>query len=385
MGYGLKLMKIRHTHVLTGPEAIAELANKVAQSDLKKVLIVTTPGAVKRGYCDTLSSALSARGLASVVYSEVIPDPTFTTVKAGLAVLKEHNCDCAIALGGGSVMDAAKAMIVAATNEQPVESLMGMRKGKNVPLPFYAIPTTSGTGSEVTNAAVISEDITHIKRFMIDSRTVAKAAVLDPSFSTSLPAGITAETGMDAMTHALEAYISKLSNPESDALAIEAIQGIFTHLPICFADGNNLQARQAMAEASLTAGMAFRKVMLGYVHAISHQFGAVYGTSHGLGNAILLPLVIEYSKDTVTEKLATLAIKTGLGNASNTQEQLAQSVVNKLKDLNQQLNIPTKLAGLKEADIPKIALSSYAEALKIHAAPKYMGKADIEALIKKLL
>ncbi len=187
------------------------------------------------------------------------------------------------------------------------------------------------------------------------------------------------------MTHALEAYISKLSNPESDALAIEAIQGIFTHLPICFADGNNLQARQAMAEASLTAGMAFRKVMLGYVHAISHQFGAVYGTSHGLGNAILLPLVIEYSKDTVTEKLATLAIKTGLGNASNTQEQLAQSVVNKLKDLNQQLNIPTKLAGLKEADIPKIALSSYAEALKIHAAPKYMGKADIEALIKKLL
>ena len=381
MGYGLKLMKIRHTHVLTGPEAIAELANKVAQSDLKKVLIVTTPGAVKRGYCDTLSSALSARGLASVVYSEVIPDPTFTTVKAGLAVLKEHNCDCAIALGGGSVMDAAKAMIVAATNEQPVESLMGMRKGKNVPLPFYAIPTTSGTGSEVTNAAVISEDITHIKRFMIDSRTVAKVAVLDPS----LPAGITAETGMDAMTHALEAYISKLSNPESDALAIEAIQGIFTHLPICFADGNNLQARQAMAEASLTAGMAFRKVMLGYVHAISHQFGAVYGTSHGLGNAILLPLVIEYSKDTVTEKLATLAIKTGLGNASNTQEQLAQSVVNKLKDLNQQLNIPTKLAGLKEADIPKIALSSYAEALKIHAAPKYMGKADIEALIKKLL
>ncbi len=385
MGYGLKLMKIRHTHVLTGPAAMGELAEKVAQSELKKALIVTTPGAIKRGYSEKLRAALSKYGVASVVYSEVIPDPTFATVRAGLAVLKENDCDCAIALGGGSVMDAAKAMIVAATNDKPIEALMGMRKGKNVPLPFYAIPTTSGTGSEVTNAAVISEDITHAKRFMIDSRTVAKAAVLDPSLTASLPAAITAETGMDAMTHAIEAYISKLSNPESDALAIAAIKGIFTSLPICFKDGSNLEARQAMAKASLTAGMAFRKVMLGYVHAISHQFGALYGTPHGLGNAILLPLVIEYSKDTVAKKLATLAIETGLGDASNTQEQLAQSVVDKLKSLNQQLNIPTKLTGLKEEDIPTIALRSYAEALKIHAAPKYMGKADIEALIKKLL
>ncbi len=385
MGFGLKLMPIRNTQVFTGAKAISELANKIAESNLKKALIVTTPGAVKRGYTDKVIKALQNQGVGSVVFSDVAPDPTFKTVIEGTTVLKERGCDCAIALGGGSVMDAAKTMVVAATNDKPVEDLMGMRKGKNVPLPFYAIPTTSGTGSEVTNAAVISEDDTHIKRFMIDSRTVAKAAALDPSLSASLPAHITAETGMDAMTHAMEAYISKLSHPESDELAVEAITDIFKFLPVCYEDGSNLDARQGMANASLTAGKAFRKAMLGYVHAISHQFGAMYGTPHGLGNAILLPLVVEYSKDAVKEKLASLAIKTGLGDASKSQDELAQAVVDKLKSLNQQLNVPTKLDALKQEDIPEIALRAYAEALKIHAAPRYMGKQDIEALLKKLV
>jgi len=389
MGVGLKLMPIRDTQVFSGSAGIEELAKTIAKYKLKKALIVTTPGAVKRGYSTKVSAALSNQGIGSTVFSNVIPDPTFTTVNEGLAVLKDHDCDFAIALGGGSVMDAAKAMIVAATNDKPVQELMGMRKGKNNPLPFYAIPTTSGTGSEVTNAAVISEDAsedgTHTKRFMIDSRTVAKAAVLDPSLSASLPPHITAETGMDALTHAMEAYISQLSHPESDALAIEAIKQIFEVLPVCYEDGGNLAARQTMAQASLTAGKAFRKAMLGYVHAISHQFGALYGTAHGLGNAMLLPLVVEYSQDAVTDKLANLALATGLGSNSMPQDQLANLVVDKLKSLNKQMNIPAKLDALTDADIPNIALRSYAEALKIHAAPKYMGKGDIETLLKKLL
>ncbi|MEH6348137.1 MAG: iron-containing alcohol dehydrogenase [Bermanella sp.] len=385
MGFGLKLMPIRDTQVFTGSNGIEELAKIIAKYNLKKALIVTTPGAVKRGYSAKVSRALSNLGIGSTVFSNVIPDPTFATVNEGLAVLKDHDCDCAIALGGGSVMDAAKAMIVAATNDKPVEQLMGMRKGKNNPLPFYAIPTTSGTGSEVTNAAVISEDNTHIKRFMIDSRTVAKAAVLDPSLSVSLPKHITAETGMDALTHALEAYISQLSNPESDALAVQAIKQIFEVLPVCYEDGSNLAARQTMAEASLTAGKAFRKAMLGYVHAISHQLGALYGTAHGLGNAMLLPLVVDYSKDKVADKLANLAVMTGLGRADMPKNKLSQLLVDKLVSLNKQLNIPTKLETLKEEDIPKLALRAYAEALKIHAAPRYMGKQDIEALLKNLL
>lgn len=389
MGFGLKLMPIRDTQVFTGATGIDELAKKMADLNLKKALIVTTPGAVKRGYSTKVIEALARCGIDSAVFSNVIPDPTFATVNEGLAVLKANHCDCAIALGGGSVMDAAKAMIVAATNDKPVEELMGMRKGKNNPLPFYAIPTTSGTGSEVTNAAVISEDNaadgTHTKRFMIDSRTVAKAAVLDPVLSASLPAHITAETGMDALTHAMEAYLSKLSNPESDALAIEAITSIFKVLPVCYEDGGNLAARQAMAEASLTAGKAFRKVMLGYVHAISHQLGAVYGTAHGLGNAMLLPLVVDYSKEKMAGKLAKLAIATGLGGDDLIEAQLAQLVVDKLTSLNKQLNIPSKLEALKGEDIPNLALRSYAEALKIHAAPKYMGKRDIEKLLTNLL
>ncbi len=385
IGFALSKMKIRDTQVLKGAEGITKLASMVAQSKLKKALIVTTTGAIKRGFVDKLVTALKDNGVESAIYSGVIPDPTFTTVNEGLAIAKTHDCDCAIALGGGSVMDAAKAIIVAATNDTPVEKLMGVRKGRNRPLPFYAIPTTAGTASEVSTGAVISDDKTHIKKFMVDSRTVAKVAVLDPSLSALLPSNITAETGMDAMTHALEAYISKNSSEETDKHAVQAIQEIFIHLPTAVKDGGNLEARQAMAMASLTAGKAFRTAMLGYVHAISHQFGALYGTPHGQGNAILLPLILEYSKDAVEDKLASLAVTLGLGKQSESNSALAQKVIDDIKKLNAELNIPTTLKPLKDEDIATIASNAFKEALKVHAAPKYMGKASIQALLKKLL
>ncbi|BFM18079.1 iron-containing alcohol dehydrogenase [Maricurvus nonylphenolicus] len=385
MGQFMKLMKMRDTDVFVGSNAVASLADKIAQAKRQKVLIVTTAGAVKRGQIQSLIDALTAKDIGSAVYDGIIPDPTYETVRQGLKAQQQHSCDCVVAFGGGSAMDAAKAIVIAATNEKPVEKLIGIRKGKNKPLPLYAVPTTSGTASEVTPAAVISEDHTHTKRFIIDSRTIAHAAALDPTLSASLPASITAETGMDALTHAIEAYLSKLGTAETDAHALDAITTIFKHLPIVVEDGGNLESREAMAKASLIAGKAFRKAPLGYVHAISHQLGAIYGTPHGLGNAILLPLVVEYSKDAITEKLAELAKALNLSSANQSEEVLANLVVDALKELNQRIHIPAKAEALKAEDLPTIAKRAYAEALDIHAAPKYMGKKDIVSLLEKLL
>ena len=385
MGLLAKLIKMRDTDIFVGTDAIDSLAEKIAQAKRKKALIVTTAGTVKRGQIQPLIDALTTRGVSSAVYDGIIPDPTYETIRQGLKAQQQHSCDCVIAFGGGSAMDAVKTIILAATNKKPLEKLVGIRKGIHKPLPFYAVPTTSGTASEVTPVAVISEDGTHTKRFIVDNRTVAHAAALDPTLSASLPASITAETGMDALAHAIEAYISKLSDDKTDAYAREAIEAIFQHLPIVVEDGSNLESREAMARASLAAGMAFRTALLGYVHAISHQLGAIYGTPHGLGNAMLLPLVVEYSKDAATDKLAELAVALNLGKAEQSKEELADLFVEALKDFNQRVNIPAKAEALKADDLPVIAERAFDEALDVHAGPKYMGKEDIIDLLKKLM
>ena len=376
---------MRDTQVYSGADAVSSLAQRMHKDKLKNALIVTTAGAVKRGYVEKVADALRHSGIESAVFSGVLPDPTYRNVNEGLNVQQAHGCDCVLALGGGSTMDAAKAIVLAATNDKPLEKLIGIRKGRNKPLPLYAVPTTSGTASEVTQAAVISEDETHKKRFIIDTRTISRAAALDPSLSASLPPAITAETGMDALTHAIEAYLGKLSTAETDALSVEAIVAIFEHLPVVHKDGGNLESRLAMAKASLVAGKAFRRSPLGYVHAISHQLGALYGLPHGLGNAILLPFVVEYSKDVAETKLAKLAVALGLGTSSESASVLADKVVDALKQLNDDLEIPMRVASLNPGDIPEVARRAYDEALSIHAAPKYMGKKDLEVLLTRLL
>lgn len=385
MKVGMGMMKMRTPKVLRGKSAVAQLADHIQQSQLHKVLIVTTPGSIKRGYVEKLATALSNHNIGHAIYDGVTPDPTYQEVRDGLAICHDQRCDCVVALGGGSVLDASKAIIVAATNKKPVEKLMGIRKGRNKPLPFFAIPTTSGTASEVTQAAVVSEDETHFKRFLVDTRTIAKVAVLDPSLSATLPPGITVETGMDALTHAVESYISRLSTPESEAVAKQSIADIFKHLPIVYQDGNNLESRLAMAEASMNAGIAFRTSLLGYVHAISHQLGAFYGVPHGLGNAMVLPHVLTYSKDVVALKLAQLALLLNLGKPAMTEPELAQCFIDSIAQFNSTLQVPTTLDALKAEDIPKLANRAYEEAIDMHAGPKYMGRRDIEVLLEKLL
>jgi alcohol dehydrogenase len=382
---GLKLMPLRESRLHEGLDATHSLAREIGHYGVNKVLIVTTAGVVKRQQLDTLIAALAQNQVGFAIYSGITPDPSVSVVKEGLQAQQQHQCDAVVAFGGGSAIDASKAIVVAATNDKPVEKLVGIRKGRNKPLPLFCVPTTAGTGSEVTSVAVISDDVTHTKRFIIDSRTIAKGVALDPALSQSLPPSITAETGMDALTHAIEAYLSQLASPQTDALALEAIELIFTHLPEVYRNGGNLESRAAMARASLIAGKAFRKAMLGYVHAISHQLGACYGLPHGFANAILLPRIVAFSQDAVQDKLAQLAIETGLGEASLGRSDLAGLTLDRLERLNTELGIPDKVESLKEQDIPSIASAAYKEALSVHAGPKYMGRKDIQALLRGLL
>lgn len=386
MKAGLSMMTMRETKVLLGEDAVEKLVAEVASEGITRPLIVTTAGAVKRGQIDSLKEALENQGIGSAVFSDVTPDPVFSMVTQGVDMQQRSQCDAVIAFGGGSPMDAAKAIAVAATNgDKSIVKLMGVRKGKNQPLPLYAVPTTSGTASEVSNVAVISTDNSHQKQFMIDTRTIARAAALDPTLTASLPPATTAETGMDAMTHAFEAYMSTIASEETDGFAVEAIRDIFAYLPVAFKDGENLEARQAMAVASLTAGKAFRSALLGYVHAISHQLGALYGVPHGLGNAILLPHILEYSRPAVMDKLAQLAVTLGLGEVSESVEKLSQKLVDKVWQLNKELQISEKVPGLKAGDIPAIADKAQIEAMSNYPVPRYMGRKDIEQLLEKLL
>ena len=385
MRLAANIMPIRDPKLFVGTTSLNELAQSIAKDGVKRVLLVTTAGIIKRGQADEFINGLKANDIVPVIFDGTVPDPTFKVVNAGIRLLIQESCDAIVAFGGGSAMDAAKVMAVAAANNRKPEKLIGYFKGLKKPLPFYAIPTTSGTGSEATIASVISDDNTHEKCFIIDSRTVPLAVALEPRLMEKLSPSMTAATGMDALTHAIEASVSTISTRKTDRDAEEAVKLIFENLPKAWQNGSDLEAREAMAMASYKAGKAFTKASLGYVHAISHQLGAYYGIAHGLGNAIILPKVLEYSKKAAAPSLARLAIATGIGDASQTQSTLAQTFVDHVIQLNQQLAIPSQVSELQESDIPNIAKGALKEALLNYPVPRYMGRGNCEAMLRDLM
>jgi alcohol dehydrogenase len=379
------IMPIRDPVLLVGTDATTRLAESVAAHSLSKVLLVTTAGIVKRGQADELIRALELQGITPVIFDGIVPDPSFSIVNSGLDLLQREACDGIIAFGGGSAMDAAKVIAVAATNNRAPEKLVGYFKGLRKPLPLFAVPTTAGTGSETTIASVISDDQTHAKCFIVDSRTVPLVAALEPRLMEKLSPAMTAATGMDALTHAIEAYISTISTATTDRYAEEAIELILKHLPRAFENGSDLEAREAMSIASYKAGRAFTLAALGYVHAISHQLGALYGIPHGLGNAIVLPEVLAFSLPAAAPRLARLARITGLGDDQESEQKLAKKFVDHIRKLNAQLAIPAEIAELDDKDIPIIAKGALREALLNYPVPRHMGRVDCEKLLRGLL
>ncbi|MEM9056759.1 MAG: iron-containing alcohol dehydrogenase [Pseudomonadota bacterium] len=371
--------------LFTGPGASLTLCEAMADVGTRKALIVTDAVLVKLGLLDDIRARLTELGVKHVVFDGVKPDPAVAQIEAGLAMLKAEGCDAVLAVGGGSPMDAGKVIAARATNDKPVAKMEGLFRVFRAPLPIYAVPTTAGTGSEVTVAAVVSDPERRRKYSVIDPKLAPAMAALDASLMTGLPAPITADTGMDAMTHAIEAYISRNALDETDRHALAALRKIVTYLPRAMEQGDDLEARQQMAMASYYAGAAFTRAGVGYVHAVSHNFGAYYHTPHGRANAIILPYVLELSLTSCAPRLAQLAAVAGVGSDSDSDEARARAFIDLVRSMNEKFAIPAKLDALKASDIPGIARAALKEAHSTYAVPRYIDRAECEALVRQML
>ncbi len=381
-----RVLPIPQPTLLVGAGASRRLGQAVAAFGHARVLIVTDQVIVRLGLLQGLSEALAEGGTAFAVFDEITPDAPIPLIERGIAAFREHDCDALVAVGGGSAIDAAKAIAVAIANPgRSLRALAGYYKGLRTPMPVYAVPTTAGTGSEVTVAAVIADPERHSKLVIVDTRLVPRMAALDPALMTGLPSAITAATGIDALTHAVEAFIGNWATAHTDALALAAVGLVFANLRTACHEGENLQARENMALASTWAGMAFTRANVGYVHAIAHQFGGLYHTPHGLANAIMLPHVLRFSLPAVTQRLARLARRAGLGEAGQGDKDLAQAFIEGVCALERDIGIPTTLAALREEDIPALARAALLEAHTGYPVPRYMTQAQCEAMIRAVL
>jgi alcohol dehydrogenase len=380
-----RFIPIPQPTLLVGAGSSSRLGELVAGFGHSKVLIVTDNVISKLGLLKGLQDALEEGGAQSVVFDEITPDAPIPLVERGIEFCRDNDCDAIVAFGGGSSMDSAKAIAMAVANPKPLRQLAGYFKGRRSPMPIYAVPTTAGTGSEVTVAAVVSDPSKQDKVVIIDPRLVPKMAALDPALMTGLPPHITAATGIDALTHAIEAFVGNWATPYTDGMALAAVGLIFGNLRTCYTDGKNIAAREKMALASTYAGLAFTRANVGYVHAIAHQFGGKYHTPHGLANAIMLPHVMRYSAPAITKRLAQLAVRAKLGKASERDDALAEKFLDAIDDLNRDLGIPLHLDKLQEADIPALAKAACHEAHTGYPVPRYMTQKQCEALIRQVL
>ena len=377
-----RLMPDRVPMTFIGADATVELCASLAQTAARKVLVVTDAGLVQAGIVARVTTALDAAGVPWSVYSGVEPDPTFAQVRQGLEQFGTEGCDAVLAVGGGSSMDAAKIIAAAATNGGDPRKLEGMMKVKEPTVPFAAIPTTAGTGSEVTVAAVISETDTHTKRFFADPKLLPDRTALDPTLMAGLPPAITAATGMDALTHAVESYIARTSRPQTERWAEAAVRLIFDNLPEAYANGGNLEARKAMALASYYAGLAFTRTSVGYVHAIAHTFGAFYRTPHGLANAVALPHVLEFSKPDALGRLAALGRV--IDAPGTTDAERADAFIAAVRSLMEKVGISQQLEAVRPDDIPAIAEQALAEAHLTYPVPRYMDQPECEQILSRI-
>lgn len=384
--YILPLLPFSEPELICGAGEVSRLPELVRSAGMKHVFIVSDQGLVAAGLVDRVTQALADQQIPFTLFDQVEPNPSIENIEEGYRQYKEAGCDGMIALGGGSPMDCAK--IVGARVVKPKKPVRKMRGKfrilKKLP-PFIAIPTTAGTGSETTPFAVISDRQAHEKFSIADLFLTPQIAVLDPELMVGLPPHITAATGMDALTHAVEAYISFQSSPYSEGQSEKAVKLVFENLVAVYRDGSDLKKREQMALASFYAGIAFTRAVVGYVHAIAHNMGGLYGVPHGLANAIILPHVLRASLPHAEKKLAKLAVISGLGSEDENRSQLAYKTIEKIEEMNRAMEIPTSIAELKAADIPLVVKRALSEASLDYAVPRIMSRAELTKLVESLL
>lgn len=326
--------------ILAGGESLFELPAMVKLLNGTHVLIVTDAYLQKRGLVHETMRLLSAAGLSSVVYDAVTPDPTVANVEEGLTMFKQHACDVIVALGGGSPIDAAKAIAIRATNEGPLHRYAGYHQIPNAGVPLIAVPTTAGTGSEATQVAVITDTERQVKMMMFDNALLPDIAIVDFQLSMSMPPPLTAYVGIDTLTHGLEAYVSKRQNPFSDPFALSCIRLVGQHLVRAYEWPDDGEARQGMATAACHGGLAFSNSSVCLVHGMSRPLGAVYHLAHGLSNAILLPSVVRFSMAGSIDRYATAARAMGVASSETDSFAAAESLAGALAELNKRLQVP---------------------------------------------
>lgn len=386
MKYAMYVMPWRKPELIEGEDGLKQLAALIAEKHMGKMLVVTDVGIAKIGLHERLLRELEKKEVPYVVYDRTIANPTIANVEEAFSIYRENQCQGIIALGGGSAMDCAKVVGArAARPNMPVSRMKGILKiWKKLP-PLFAIPTTSGTGSETTLAAVITDEKTRHKYPINDFMLIPKYAVLDPHLTVGLPADITATTGMDALTHAVEAYIGNSNTKQTKEDCICAVRLVFEHLYTAYKDGSNMEARERMQEAAYLAGAAFTRAYVGNVHALAHALGGAYGVPHGLANAVILPYVLDAYGEKVYKKLAELADVAALGEEGDTDEDKAKKFIQEIRNMNRKMNIPDKIAGMRKKDIPVLAVWASREANPLYPVPVIFGRKQFRALYEQVM
>ena len=374
------------TKVVFGAGALQRLPAQVSRLGMKHPLVVTDAGVVKAGLAQRVYDVLKAAGVAYARFEEVKPDPTERDAFAGLEAYKANKCDGIIAIGGGSPLDAAKLVQVLTTHEPPLSRYDDATGGDqyvrdNMP-PLIAIPTTAGTGSEVSRSGVATLSDTGRKTVIFSPFLMPKAAICDPELTLGLPPGPTAATGMDAFVHCLEAYLSNGFHPLADAVAIDGITRVARSLPIAVTQGRDLIARTDMMVAAMQGAMAFQKG-LGACHALAHALTPISGVHHGLANAIVLPVVMEFNRPVCTARLARVAL--AMGDTSNAREEvLAGNAIERVRKLNAAIGIPSRLrdAGVQEKDLVRISEKAFVDASH-RGNPRPCTQDDLLAMLRE--
>lgn len=363
---------------LMGADCLVEAADAVVGHGFKKALIVTDKVLNQIGMVSQVEKLLNERNIETVVFDGTQPNPTIKNVEAGLALLKSNQCDFVISLGGGSPHDCAKGIALVATNGGSIGDYEGLDVSKKPQMPLVAINTTAGTASEMTRFCIITDEETHIKMAIVDKNTTPIMSVNDPKLMLAMPSSLTAATGMDALTHAVEAYVSTAATPITDAVAIKAMEIIQANLRAVVANGDDLEAREQMAYAQFMAGMAFNNASLGYVHAMAHQLGGFYDLPHGVCNAVLLPHVQRYNAQVCPERLRDVAKALGADVENLTPEQGADKAIELIQELSKDVKIPANLTelGAKKEDLPTLATNALKDACGF-TNPKQGTKEDV--------
>lgn len=378
---------LREPTLLSGPGAVQKLPELIFASGIDRLLVVTDAGLVKTGLVAPLVERMTRQGIAVDVYDGTVPNPTVDNVEAALSHYLSFNAKALVALGGGSAMDVAKAVGACVANpRKTIRRMRGVLKVRLPIPPLYAIPTTAGTGSEATLAAVITDPSDHAKFAINDPVLVPAMAVLDPRLTVSLPTHVTAATGIDALTHAVEAYIGSSNTSRTRRYAREAVRLVFGNLKRACTEGSDLVARGHMQRAAYVAGLAFTRAYVGNVHAIAHTLGGFANVPHGLANAVVLPYVLDHYGDRAARRLSELAAEAGVADAGSSVRENARRFVEAIRALNESVGIPARFAPgtFRPEDVDAMVSHAMREANPLYPVPVIMDAVAFRSIYERI-